>query len=161
MRGWWNFGRKKKRFYTVSNGLSWFNIVEEWLKAHTVNMITTGLYKICTQILIRSINSVNAVSDKLGHSRKASLLARGGFTLRRNTHSCCCWDKREERGMLCVWECVCDREGGGVGTGRQIVVVLVTKANFFGMWYFWVCRESVLWVQNQQGFFLHLLSDIC
>lgn len=34
-------------------------------------MITAGLYKICTQILIRSINSVSTASDKLGHSRKS------------------------------------------------------------------------------------------
>lgn len=34
-------------------------------------MITAGLYKICTQILIRSINKASAVSDKLGHSCKS------------------------------------------------------------------------------------------
>lgn len=34
-------------------------------------MITAGLYKICTQILIRSINKAGAVSDKLGHSCKS------------------------------------------------------------------------------------------
>lgn len=89
----------KRPFYTVCDGLSWFNIVKEWLKACTVNMITAGLYEICTQILIRSINSVSAVSDKLGHSCKAGLLASGGFTPRRNTHSCC-WDVRGESGTL-------------------------------------------------------------
>ena len=90
---------RKRSFYTVCDGLSWFTTVKEWLKAHTINMITTGLYKICTQILIRSINSVSAASDKLGHSCKAGLLASGGFTLRRNTHSCC-WERRKGSGTL-------------------------------------------------------------
>lgn len=88
----------KRSFCAVCSGLSWFNIAKEWVNAHTVNMITAGLYKICTQILIRSINSASAVSDKLGHSRKAGLLG-GGFTLRRNTHSCC-WDTREDSRVL-------------------------------------------------------------
>lgn len=81
--------QEKRSFYTVRGGLSWFNIVRERPKAHTVNMITAGLYAFCTQILIRSINSVSAVSDKLGHPCEAGLLACGGFTPRRNTHSCC------------------------------------------------------------------------
>lgn len=106
-RQWRDQSCWKRPFYSVCDGLSWFNIVKEWLKAHTVNMITAGLYKICTQILIRSINSVSAASDKLGHSCKAGLLASGGFTLRRNTHSCC-WDKREESGTLK------EREVGGL-----------------------------------------------
>lgn len=61
----------RELFYAVYDGLSWFNTEKEWLNARTVNMITAGLYKICTQILIRSINKASAVSDKLGHSCKS------------------------------------------------------------------------------------------
>lgn len=49
--------RQVQTVSAVCSRLSWFNFVKEWLKAPTVNMITTGLYKICTHILIRSINS--------------------------------------------------------------------------------------------------------
>lgn len=125
----------KRLFYSACGGLSWFNIGREWRKAHTVNMITAGLYKICTQILIRSINSVSAVSDKLGHSCKAGLLASGGFTLRRNTHSCC-RDEREESGTL--------TERGG-WTGWQIVVVVVVKADIWSFFFSW--EKSILWLR--------------
>ena len=119
-------------------------------------MITAGLYKICTQILIRSINSVSAVSDKLGHSCKAGLLASGGFTLRRNTHSCCCWDKREESGALK------ERKRGG-WTRQQIAVVWVVKADLWSLrfmfLFFFFFQTKVYTVprnRNQPGFFLRL-----
>lgn len=61
----------KELLYAVYDGLSWFNTAKEGLNAHTVNMITAVLYKICTQILIRSINGASTPPDKSGHSGKS------------------------------------------------------------------------------------------
>lgn len=65
---------------------------------------------------------MNAVSDKLGHSCKTGFLASGRFTLRRNVHSCC-WDKREEWGMLTEREV----------DGAQIMIALAVKADFWSV----------------------------
>lgn len=106
-------------------------------------MITTALYKICAQILIRSINSASALSDKLGHSCEEGLLSGGGFTLRRNAGSCY-WERRRtwERSG---WTTEREREARLCCLGRHISA------------HHDLCFSKEMHV----GYFLHFDSDKC
>lgn len=117
-------------------------------------MITAGLYKICTQTLIRSINSVSAASDKLGHSCKAGLPCSWRIhpeeecaqllmlPLRRE-------EKKKKKRMKKKKKKKKEEERGG-WTRRRIVAVWVVEGAFLKCVYFMFADSAVAQDRDQQ-----------